>query len=287
MARSNAVWALPFYLSAGILLVAAYSKLSTSAPSELDGAYSTLIQTFLATFTPVAELILALVFVFGWRSRRIAILGASVFAFFSMLNLTSFALGQENCGCFGTTHVSPLVIFSVDLLLTSVFLVVALTREGSKSVGAHTLTQAPTIVLLGTMLALAITLNLGISKIWAQSTSQLLFPEDWIGKQFPLVETAELPSEIQQGKWLVLIYREGCPACERSLRHLGELSMAKLVIELASEPDVSHTAMTRYDDLLWVSVPEGKSWVMETPVAIELQGGVVRAVHAGHGLESM
>jgi hypothetical protein len=123
--------------------------------------------------------------------------------------------------------------------------------------------------------------ELGI--VSGDSSLVILRPAEWIGKRLPLVRMADLPAEVGQGEWLVVLHSRTCDHC----RELVPAMIERI------DPSPNTTASPRlalvdlapgtplYQDQPHVisrALPDTHQWFVSPPVALRVRDGVVDEV---------
>lgn len=133
---------------------------------------------------------------------------------------------------------------------------------------------------------------LGLSFPRAGEQARYLEPEQWLGARFPLARETGLADQIAHGEWTVLFYHHGCPSCERARQSLLRTSQRVVVIEVSpgdievsrgdievSRGDIAGGSGPAIPDAwLFRALDRRQTWLVETPVIVELADGIVRAV---------
>jgi hypothetical protein len=124
--------------------------------------------------------------------------------------------------------------------------------------------------------------ELGI--VSGDSSLVILRPAEWIGKRLPLVRMADLPAEVGQGEWLVVLHSRTCDHCRE---------LVPLMIErIAASPDTTASPRLALVDLapgtplyqdqphvISRALPDTHQWFVSPPVAVRVRDGVVVATH--------
>ncbi|MBX9790444.1 MAG: hypothetical protein K2Y37_16110 [Pirellulales bacterium] len=246
-----------------------------------------------------AEIALAIcVFVLGDRTPVVQYLTASAFLVLAAAAGWGLLIGAESCGCFGSLHVPPGITLLGDLgVALALFVLPPVGRPAAPIAPAAR--RAPASVLVrGFPLALALLVlalvhpraalavrALGLNFPPAGEQTRYLVPDEWLGTRFPLAREAGIAGQIAHGKWTVLFYHQGCPSCERARQALLGTSQRVVVIEVSpgdvevSRGDIAGGAGPAIPDAwLFRALDRRQTWLVETPVIVELADGIVRAV---------
>jgi len=104
------------------------------------------------------------------------------------------------------------------------------------------------------------------------------------GKRFAANSLAPLisggvPADLQTGRWIVIFYREDCDHCHELLStyFTGKLPVRTMAIAI---PDADPNAIldNPCDECVKVSLVKGPNYVIQTPVVLSMQDGVVECV---------
>jgi hypothetical protein len=121
----------------------------------------------------------------------------------------------------------------------------------------------------------------------------VLRPEEWIGQPCPLIPQTDIGSRLQRGEWVVLLHRAGCDVCREMMpRYLMRAADGKerptgpgwALIEVLGDGDSAAESWVA-PGLLSGRLNETKRWVVQTPVILHLEDGVVTQV--AHTLEEV
>jgi hypothetical protein len=253
-------------------------------------------------------------------SRRIAIPMLSMFV---LILLAVVARGEASCGCFGSKGPPPWVVLAGDvaLLVLAIRFRPAPSRIHRMQVGAWIACAA-----LGVAITFTVPPRDRIehtappqdpaparetakpteappksspetaSASWPSPPATLqpyYLPqfEQWVGKPLraqPIAAliTGPVPADLEQGRWIVMFFREDCEHCHAVLdRHFSpKVPMSTLLVSVpdadpaASLPNPCGECQVR-------TLPKGPDWVIGTPVLLSLQDGVVKGVLAGTDAE--
>lgn len=121
--------------------------------------------------------------------------------------------------------------------------------------------------------------------IFGDSELVVLEPETWIGKRFPLLKYIDIGDQLAEGDWIVVLYRHDCPQCRRVLSEhsrmadtsLGRLATSRIALVQVppyGRPGCSATSCKAIH--MTARLDASKAWFVKTPVAIFLEGGLVK-----------
>ncbi len=225
-------------------------------------------------------------------TRRVTV---GLFSAFSLISLYKATAGEASCGCFGAVGVSPWFTFLLDSIVVGCLL---RWRPHFEPAVPFTLPPYSQRIRLAT-LAVA-WLCAGVGSVFLMTSYQsarlsdagvllgdgrtvLLEPETWVGKRFPLLDWIEIDSQLDQGRWSVVLHRAGCGKCEQLLREFSERRGDEL---LASGQQVAFVSFDAEDDGVDNAVPRGPGfvsgslldsyrWFGQAPLQLELRDGIV------------
>lgn len=233
------------------------------------------------------EWLLALWLVSGFASRAARIVTLGCFAVFAGVTLFRGLRGDASCGCFGALSVSPWVTLGLDLVVIGLLVAwnpiaapVPRWRWG--------LTAAVGALSLGAALVLG--------QIWRPATLDgdgivaspggwvVLEPAKWMGKKLPLLPHLSPPAGLAEGRWTVLLYKHGCPACVQAAARFGKTDGGEGegrrlgLVELPPYGAAGHLRETEARGVELMRLSEAHDWFAQTPVYIDLVEGVVTGV---------
>ncbi len=203
-------------------------------------------------------------------SRRIAI---PLLSLFVLILLGVVARGEASCGCFGSKGPSPAVVLVGDALLLA--LAIGLKPLTPRLTRNH-LTLFLVLAMLGAGIAFMVPAKQGVASPPQEATPAAAAPdspavppvpvsasgwpaapaqlqpyylpqfEQWIGKRLRDQPVAALltpapPTDLEQGRWIVMFFREDCEHCHAVLdRHFSP--KVPLPTLLVSVPDADPAA---------------------------------------------
>lgn len=202
----------------------------------------------------------------------------ALFVVFSCVNAYQTLIGSATCGCFGAWTVSPLLMLLVDLSLLACYLL-TWPREGETF--PHGLAGVTAATLAFTASA-AVTFSIlppgaeraakSLSDALQRATGGLVLrPEDWVGRQFPLLDLIESSSELSLGEWDLLFAYQGCMECRAEMRRFcSGTSDGKILIDLDSSLSNRQLGCCRV-----VQLNGNHRWIINAPVVVHLSSGRV------------
>ena len=265
----------------GVLVLAGCLKAYQLASEPFNPTW--LIQTEVTALMLVAfEWTIGLWVVVGVRSRVGRCLVAALFAMLFLVSLSHAITGARSCGCFGSLKVSPWVTATFDVASAAVFVFASGAtplpiRHDFKAIVGPLFAS---IVAASMVWFLTATKNpTGISV--SSDGTVLLEPYRWHGQRFELTNDISLPPSRVSGRWLVVIHRHGCAACEHVEETLQTSTERRRTIWLEVPSEVplplAHTRTTVASDSRR-QLPANRTWLVQTPVAIAVHDGRVVGV---------
>jgi hypothetical protein len=215
------------------------------------------------------------------------------------MSLYRASVGESSCGCFGKVSVSPWVSAGIDLLVVAAVVMWRPGGRGQDNSNPGWLTRVGVAVagLAVGVLAVVVTRVPEPARL-AEDGSIIgdgrmvaLEPEKWVGKRFPLLRHIDVSGELRHGDWIVVLYRQGCPACEKEVaKYEHEASERK------SDRDRPRVALLEVSEVgagkegeredhlacLHGRLSNQRQWAVETPVVLWIQNArVVRVKRSG------
>jgi hypothetical protein len=225
------------------------------------------------------------------------------FSFFSMVTFYKGVTGVASCGCFGSIHVNPwITLFAIDLpsvIALSIF------RPG-KVLPPHILARIrlhhrPVKALIRQFVkplpstprfAVTFCLGLGILSVTTPilalnepatitSRYEVLEPENWIGKELPILEYIDIAELLKKGTWLVMLYHYDCPDCGRAIPMYEQMARDLsgnedfMRIALIAVPPYGRGPVSENCQCILGRLPETKEWFVTTPAVALLKDGQV------------
>lgn len=242
------------------------------------------------------EIILGVWLLSGVFARLAWLVTTASFVAFSFITYSKAVQGEASCGCFGVVTVSPWITLVMDILAVSAL--VTLRRGFWQSLPAARMrlrlaTACLGVVALGAPAAMAaMSFKAAVidpaGQIIGAGKWVLLEPETWTGKKLPILRYLHMDNaaELAKGKWAVILYRHDCPHCRE------ELGKMRASLKGTEPPRMAFVELPPYGPGRAAFLPEGKnlffgklddskSWLIETPVMLTLDGGIVRSSPAG------
>ena len=193
------------WMFGGLLLLAALLKLQQwiGGSGETYLTASALLQKSLA----VGEFLLSLWLLSGIRATVSLLAATGIFGCFAAVSLWKISHGITECGCFGKIIFSPKLSYWIDI---------AAFISGLGALGTHTppswwgsLLRKRGSLLPAILLLAIVSYGLGLS----QGRNPVAEPENRFGRFWPLPGDIDIPVDLSQGRWIVLLYNSSCGHC--------------------------------------------------------------------------
>jgi hypothetical protein len=227
-----------------------------------------------------------------WRELRwIALLLFTCFATYSFYLAIG---GAASCGCFGPLEVHPWWTFFLDLAVV-LGLLFSVRRDRAWTAAADAVAPRPTPNSAGrpmiTAAVVAVSV-LGVALLGRLADHRtasaggfsalagdlvILEPSEWVGKSLPIADSIDL--DLSSGKWIVLLHRHDCPACQEALPRYEELA-SRAPVAFVEIPPYGESFAPH--DGSHVRLKDDREWFVQTPVEIQLQDGIVTAANHDH-----
>jgi len=239
-------------------------------------------------------------FLLTGQSRRLVWAVASFsFALFSAVTAYKAWSGQASCGCFGRVQVDPRYTLALDLAALLSLLIFRPGLHRPTPIRIHRL-LTPAIVATSLLIAAGLCLAMlkhtpvtGAADFIGNDKLVLLQPEEWVGRQFPLLPFTSLGDRLATGSWIVVFYHYDCPQCREELPHFERLARQAadqpdqpriLLLEVppyappGKDPVPQNTLCTRG------RLDESREWFVQTPAEVRLTDGIVTRAKEGAAL---
>ncbi|MHC4529291.1 MAG: hypothetical protein ACYS29_15555, partial [Planctomycetota bacterium] len=195
--------------------------------------------------------------------------------------------GAESCGCFGSVHVNPwITLFAIDL--PAVAALATFRPKGEKFFVRPSLGRFAAPACLG-LLTLGVTAPLLAFHEPAVATSsyEVLEPETWVGQELPILGHIDIANELEQGRWVVLLYHYDCPDCAEAVPQYEQMARDLadnrdfLRIALIEVPPYGPSLVNADSPCTSGKLAEAKEWFVTTPAVVVLENGRVRSAWEG------
>ncbi len=245
------------------------------------------------------EIILGVWLLSGVFAKLAWLATTASFVAFSFVTYSKAVQGEASCGCFGVVTVSPWITLVMDILAVSAL--VSLRRSFWQSLPAARMrlrfaAGCLGLVALGAPAAVAaMSFKAAIidpaGQIIGTGKWILLEPETWTGKKLPILRYLHMDraEELSKGNWAVILYRHDCPHCREELGKMraslkGTEPPRMAFVELPPYGSGRAAFLPEGKNLFFGKLDESKSWLVETPVMLSLDGGIVRSSPTGSKL---
>lgn len=234
-----------------------------------------------------AEIVLAVLLSSGLLPRVTWWSAVATFTAFAFVSGFHLANGSQSCGCFGAKAVHPAATLALDVIL--LVLLVVYRRPQRSSVHARVVASPMRNTLaIGVMLSFTLASTIIASTfdpavldergtIVGEHRQVVLEPENWAGKQFPLLEHVNVADALRTGHWHVLIYHHDCPHCQAVLKQWRsaprEERAHRAVIEVP--PYAANAGLPMPEGVLVGRLADTHRWFITTPTMLTLSDGVV------------
>ncbi|MEM6484903.1 MAG: MauE/DoxX family redox-associated membrane protein [Pseudomonadota bacterium] len=243
------------------------------------------VPAWLIAVTAQFELALGIALLCGVHARQVRLLTLTTFTVFAAFAVYRIALGAESCGCFGSVKVSPWWTLALDLVVLAAMACVRIPCSSRRSSPKR---DSLALAVYGLLALVFFAGSLNEEGTAARANSPLekvaglylLEPDDWVGGAFPLTDfLSPQPAGILEGNWTVILYHHDCSACRESMPKYAALAATGntpvAVVEVPPYGDDSNLLST---NLIHTKLSDDEDWFVQTPVEIQLSGGVVTAV---------
>ncbi|MBI1902704.1 MAG: hypothetical protein HYS13_16515 [Planctomycetia bacterium] len=288
--------------AAFILLIAASLKLHAwlvgdAAPSSLGDPHWQLA-LILGEFALAAWLLSGRAKVGSWAATVLC------FSAFAGVSIAKALAGAPSCGCFGSFDVSPWVTGAIDVAVVAAL---CLWRPGQAVVGTRSRPALATWVIVAAPLVMASAAKLAEvvdapavlnddGTITGNGRTVSVETDRWVGRRLPLLPHIDVGSRLAGGRCVVLFYDADCAVCKEALSALSApgdyawtagfdvpdlalVDASRRLREKGTAPLVSR---------IWCAKPTidghldaSRRWLIETPLLVELRGGVVVCTKSG------
>lgn len=223
------LWIVVRVVVGSLLAVAAILKTT----ALLDGGWSPAgpgwrHSWYLAAAAACWELILATYLFTGRRARAAWTAALATFAVFAVVAFWDRWAGRGSCGCFGYWELKPSHAAALDVSVLFLLLI-----SGPPSANAVSPAPRRRFVTRATIVAV---LLLSAAASAARFTSgaalsrggarEIFEPEVWAGSRLPFLDRIDTQVALDRGRWLLIFFRDDCPACVGKLNHYVELASA-------------------------------------------------------------
>ena len=249
-----------------------------------------------------AEVFLAIVLLSRVKPSIINPLATVCFGAFFLYSLRKAIGGAASCGCFGRVEVNPWVTASMDFVLMVLLAWSAVVNwklppkptSWRTVAGVFGLWTCLSIVVFWstfwrTPAAFAdANQKADVAALGTVSGNLIVLePEHWAGKPFALADFIPHEEALKTGRWVVLIYHNGCSTCQQALPAFKSATDwgtgANPKIALIEIPPHEEGVLGGWGDLN-AALPDTYDWFATTPVAIAVENNIVKAAVSGEAV---
>lgn len=203
--------------------------------------------------------------------------------------------GEISCGCFGRVPVNPWYTFCLDI--ATVILLIVFRPRAEVGCAAHAVALPVWLVVSAALLVgVPAAILMASDRVRSASVARqiqrnhsavVLAPEQWEGKQFPLVELIDVGRHLTHGQWAVVLYHVGCLKCDEMINGFDELSMVTndargavrvAFIEVPEEGQSRAEWPLSSSHCLRGELRDSYDWFVSTPVILAIKDGIVEEV---------
>ena len=228
----------------------------------------------------------------GW------LLGLIAFGGFIGVTLYKGLTGEASCGCFGMVKVNPwLTLSAIDI---PIFILLAIFRpKGEKLLPppwpkpVHFFAIAiPTFILLPAIEYILITNKPPLKT----DKYEVIDTNEWVTQKqnlWPMLEDIDIKQQLQSGLWVVLLYHCDCPDCAKAIPKYEEMyksfkanenAINFAFIEMPPYGDEKQQLVSPNSEVTRGKLNDIKKWLVQTPVVVVLNDGVVLKASEGKAL---
>ena len=236
------------------------------------------------------EIVLGLWLLSGLHKRLVWFVSTSCFSLFTCITLYKALSGEASCGCFGTVEVSPWYTLTLDVAAVVALSIFRPNLHRPERANHYWLRFAVALVIV---LAAGIPAGLAMDsytpaaltaegQVTGDSEFVVLEPQEWTGKQFPLIDHIDIGSQLAKGDWVVLLYHHDCPQCAEAVPAYEQMGRELagnenyLRIAIIEVPPYGPNKECKDCFCLHGSLSNTKDWFVATPVVALLSNGEVR-----------
>jgi len=262
------------------------------------------------------ELAMGIWLVSGVLKKAAWLVTLCIFSLFSIITLYKGITGYASCGCFGKVHVNPwITLLAIDLpsvvalmvfrpreisfksiislpraivTLVIAFLSIPQKRRSLRLLTNEFIRPLPSIphfaiTMFAGILILGVTTPILALNEPAVVTSkyEVLEPEEWVGKELPILEYIDIADTLKKGNWLVLLYHHDCPDCGRAIPEYEQMARDLegnedfMQIALIAVPPYGKGPVSENSPCTLGKLNEVKEWFVTTPAVALIKDGKV------------
>jgi len=232
-------------------------------------------------FTVEFELTLAIWLLSGIFKKIAWSAALGCFLLFSIITLYKGLTGAASCGCFGPVQVNPwITLFAVDI---PVCLALAVFRpKGEKLLDWPTMPRFAALAGIGFAILSITATILALNKPEKITSSyEVLEPEEWVGRELPILDYIDIGEKLKKGNWLVLFYHYDCPDCLEAIQKyekiFSEIDINNVVLGFAiiAVPPYGEDRVIAGSPCVPGRLADVKDWFVTTPAVVLLTDGQV------------
>lgn len=279
------------YFIALLLFLAAFLK-GYQLTTEPVAGFSLLTSRWFQIGLVEYQLALGLWLICGYRPTLARIVALNTFGIFCVVSLIGALSGESSCGCFGKVSFNPWLALSLDLAVVGCLICWhPATKSEACGLQSHRTAVLSSLLVALTGGALAAYRPDGErGEINDETRVVLLEPERWVGRPLPLQKYINIGNELTRGRWVVLLYRHDCRACEEEVPHYARLARAAAeslgspkfaFVEVPPRGRADFLRVLREGPHRLGVLNETKTWFVATPGRLFLEDGIVRSANEG------
>jgi len=301
-------------LALGLLLLTAAGLKTHQLATEPVMATGVLESRWFLIAIVEFELLFGIWLLSGLYPRSTWVLAVVCFVTFSCYSLWKATSGAASCGCFGKVEVNPWHTFIFDVAAVGVLLLwrprdlrrmrATHPSEGNAPDVAFTCTgnaiafRKRNVGLIGVWLVVAVSVGavaeLGVRRDALVAIGQrvgdtiVVEPQHMVGQPFELGKHIDIGERLAHGRWLVVLYRVGCPDCESFMMgwpDMGPDTQAFPATAFVSVPPGSREAARSLPNVSWGTLRDDIQWFLATPMVVTLHNNRVLDVRINIDLE--
>ena len=238
-----------------------------------------------------SEFLLALWLLVGGFARLRFIVAVACFSIFAIVSGYEAMHALASCGCFGNVKIPPAATAGLDVAAV-VALCVTRARHSSWRPDWPSRRRlfagvSAAVVVSGALWTLYFTKAANARAAGTDTLDlQVLDPQSWLNKPFPLFDEIDGPAPLRAGKWMVVLYHYDCVDCLKAIpdyRALaaGQSSFRLAFVAMPPFAPVGREPVADSADYLHLRFKTDHEWFATTPVAVTLQDGRVLTAAEG------
>lgn len=197
------------------------------------------------------------------------ILSIGTFFAFFVYSLTRMFGTDVPCNCFGAVSLAPWKMVLINSFCVSAAVLWKIKDTTSRQRNRlRNLIFAINILIVFPLALMVSRVDLVVennSKDWVTLDYQ-----KWIGREWEVGKYAEIPNELKNGNWTVVMIKLDCKSCIKKLSQLRSTEKNLAVIEIPSSQQLLNTS-----DTVWILLPKSKKWIVDLPSVFRLSDQIV------------